>query len=256
MKISLITVTYNSDKTLADTIESVLNQTYTDIEYIIVDGNSTDKTVDLIKVYEPLFHGRMKWVSEKDKGLYDAMNKGIKLASGDVVGIINSDDFYHRSNVIEHVAKVMQDNNVDVVFGDVRFVNPDDLNRTKRYYSSGKFVVNKFRFGFMPAHPTFFTYKSYFEKFGYYKLDYKIAADFELLVRFLYTYRLCFKYIPLDIMKMRLGGVSTASLKSNLIMNREIIRACKENNIWTCMPIVMLKYFVKVFELFNTKEDE
>ncbi|MCD8045488.1 MAG: glycosyltransferase [Clostridiales bacterium] len=255
MKISLITVTYNSEKTLADTIESVLNQTYTNIEYIIIDGNSTDKTVDLIKRYEPLFHGRMRWISEKDNGLYDAMNKGIKLASGDLVGIINSDDFYHRSDVIGKVVETIQDNDVDVVFGDVRFVDPDDLSKTKRYYSSRKFTVNKFRFGFMPAHPTFFTYKRFFEKFGYYKLNYKIAADFELLVRFLYTHQLTYKYIPLDFMKMRLGGVSTASINSNLILNKEIIRACKENNIWTCMPIVLLKYFVKVFELMDRKQN-
>ena len=254
MKISLITVTYNSASTLRDTIESVLAQTYADIEYIIVDGASKDDTVGIIKEYEPRFNGRLHWVSEPDKGLYDAMNKGIRMATGDVVGIINSDDFYHRIDVIAKVAEAFKDKDVQAVYGDVRFVNPDNLDKTVRYYSSRNFSPNRFRYGFMPAHPTFFTYRKYFEEFGYYKTDYKIAADYELLIRFLHTHKLKSKYLSLAFMKMRTGGASTASVKSNILLNKEIVRACKENGIWTCMPLLFMKYFIKVFELVFTRE--
>lgn len=254
MKISLITVTYNSSKTLADTLDSVLKQTFSEIEYIIVDGASKDNTVSIIKDYEPKFNGRVKWISEPDKGLYDAMNKGIRMATGDVVGIINSDDFYHRADILQNVADAFKDKSVQAVYGDVRFVNDDNLDKTVRYYSSKSFSPKRFRFGFMPAHPTFFTYKKYFDEYGYYKMGYKIAADYELLTRFLYVHKLKCKYLPLDFMKMRTGGASTASIKSNWILNKEIVRACKENGIWTCMPLLFLKYFIKVFELVFTKD--
>ena len=254
MKISIITVSYNSASSIRDTIESVLSQTYTDIEYIVVDGQSTDDTLEIIKEYELKFRGRMRWVSEKDKGMYDAMNKGVRMATGDVVGIINSDDFYHRNDVIAEISKAFEDENVQAIFADVRFVNPDNLDKTVRYYSSKNFSPKRFRFGFMPAHPSFFTYKKNFEIFGYYQTDYKIAADYELLIRFLYTQKLKYKYLHLDVMKMRTGGISTASWRSNLILNKEIVRACKENRIYTNLFILSLKYFVKVFELIFTKE--
>lgn len=254
MKVSLITVTYSSGSTLCDTIQSVLSQYYADIEYIIVDGLSNDNTVDLIKEYEPLFKGKLQWISEKDYGLYDAMNKGIRMATGDIVGIINSDDFYHRRDVILKVADAFQDEKIQAVYGDVRFVNPNNLNKTVRYYSSKNFSPSYFRYGYMPAHPTFFTYRKYFEDFGYYKIDYSIAADYELLIRFLYTHHLKAKYLPFDFMKMRTGGTSTASFKNNLLLNKEIVRACRENGIWTCMPLLFLKYFIKIFELIFTRE--
>lgn len=255
MKISLITVTYNSAKTLEDTINSVLKQNYNNIEYIIIDGNSSDNTVDIIKKYEPHFNDRMQWISEPDNGLYDAMNKGIKIASGDVVGIINSDDFYHRTDIIQRVIdSFVKDKDLQVVFGDVRFVNHSNLNRTVRYYSSRRFTPKRFRFGWMPAHPTFFTYKKNFEKCGLYRTDLKIAADFELLVRFLYKEKLKYKYMPLDFMKMRLGGKSTASFKSNITLNKEILRACKEHGIYTNTLLIYLKYFEKIWEFVKTKE--
>lgn len=254
MKVSLITVTFNSGQTLRDTIKSVFAQSYSDIEYIIVDGLSKDNTIDIINEYEPLFQGRLKWISEKDNGIYDAMNKGVRMATGDIVGIINSDDFYHRKDIIEKIAAICEeDKSVQAIYGDVRFVNPNDLNKTVRYYSSGKFSPNLFRYGFMPAHPTFFTYREQFEKNGYYMVDYKIAADYELLIRFLYVHRLKSKYIPIDFMKMRTGGVSTASIRSNILLNKEIVRACRGNGIWTCMPLLFLKYFIKVFELILRK---
>ena len=254
MKVSLITVTFNSGMTLRDTIQSVLSQSFPDIEYILVDGLSQDRTIKIVKEYEPLFQNRLKWVSEKDSGLYDAMNKGIRMATGDIIGIINSDDFYFRNDVITKIVEAFNDNNVQAIYGDVRFVNPNNLDRTVRYYSSKRFVPSLFRFGFMPAHPTFFTYRKYFDQLGYYKTNYKIAADYELLLRFLYVHRLKSKYLPLDFMKMRTGGASTASIRSNILLNKEIVRACKENGIWTCYPLLLLKYLVKIFEFIFLKK--
>lgn len=245
MKVSLITVTYNSAATLKDTIESVASQDYPNIEYIIVDGNSKDGTQDIIKSYNGTVS---KWLSEPDKGLYDAMNKGIQMASGDVVGIINSDDFYHRPDAISRVVDGFSDPEIECVFADIRFVPPEDLNKTVRYYSSKRFNLGAFSWGFMPAHPTFFTYRKNFEKFGVYKTNYKIAADFELLVRFLYKHHLTYKYLDFDLMKMRLGGVSTASLKSTWIINQEDLRACRENGLKTNYIRLYSRYFRKLLE--------
>ena len=233
----------------------MLAQTYSDLEYIVVDGNSTDNTIDIIQEYEKRFDGKMRWISEPDNGLYDAINKGIQMATGDIVGIIHSDDFYAHNTVLEQVAEAFKkDTNIQAVFGDVRFVNPDDLNKTVRYYSSKKFATKRFRFGFMPAHPTFFTYKSNFEKLGYYETNYKIAADFELLLRFLYIHKLPYRYLPLDMITMRTGGLSTKSYKSNILLNKEIVKACKRNGVYTNLFLVYLKYFVKIFELVNRRE--
>jgi len=255
MKISIITVCYNSASTVRDTFESVLSQTYSDIDYVVVDGSSKDETVSIIKEYESKFNGKMRWISEPDKGLYDAMNKGIRMAIGEVVGIINSDDFYHRDDVICRVAEAFTENkDIQAVFGDVRFIKADNLNKTVRYYSSKKFVPWKFRFGFMPAHPTFFVYREYFGKFGYYKTDYRIAADYELLIRFLYVYGLSYKYLPFDFLKMRIGGLSTQS-RNRLLLNKEIVRGCGENGIYTNIFILYLRYFIKIFEFVFTKND-
>jgi glycosyltransferase involved in cell wall biosynthesis len=253
MKISLITVAYNSAATIRDTVESVLSQTFPDIEYIVVDGLSTDDTVRIVKAYEPLFNGRLRLISEKDEGLYDAMNKGIRIATGDIVGIINSDDFYHRNDVIETIVRAFDDETVQATFADVRYVHPDNLNKTVRYYSSKNFALWRFRFGLMPAHPSFFTYKKYFDEFGLYRTDYKIAADYELLLRFLYTHKLKYQYLPIDVMKMRIGGISTVSL-SNYLHNEENARACKENGIKTNLFLLSLRYFMKVFEFIITRK--
>lgn len=280
MKISVVTVTYNSEKTVEDTIKSVLSQEYKDYEYLVVDGGSKDNTVEIIKKYEPLFEGRMRWISEKDKGMYDGINKGIKMATGDVVGIINSDDFYHRTDIFDKINEAFSENSerlevreerdevreerfvnckkgdrVEAIYGDVRFVNPDNLEKTVRYYSSKNWKPWRFRFGFMPAHPSFFTLRENFEKYGYYQYDYHIGADYELLIRHLYTNKVPAKYIPLDFMKMRTGGRSTEGIKSNIRLNKEIVRACAENGIWTCLPLLFMKYFVKVFELVFTREN-
>jgi hypothetical protein len=182
------------------------------------------------------------------------MNKGIRMATGEIVGILNSDDFYTRPTCLETIAGVFEDPAVDSCFADVRFVKPENLDKTVRYYSSAKFNPRKFRFGFMPAHPTFFVRKKQFDEMGYYKTDYQIAADYELLMRFLYVGKLSYRYLPLDMIKMRMGGKSTQSWKSNYILNKEIIRACKENGIYTNLFILSLKYFRKIFEFIRTNE--
>ena len=248
MKISLVTVAYNSAATIRDTIESVLKQDYADLEYIIVDGKSKDNTVEIIKEYEPRFNGRMRWSSEKDAGLYDAMNKGIRMATGEVVGILNSDDFYHRTDSISLVADTFARTGTDAVYSDVLFVNPDDLNTVVRYYSSAKFTLARFRFGFMPAHPTFFTKKCFFEQFGYYMTDYQISADYELLIRFMYKNRIKTQYIPADFMTMRMGGTSSASWKRRWVLTYECIRAARGNGLYTNLFLLLLKYPVKIFE--------
>lgn len=254
MKISIITITYNSAKTIEDTIKSVLAQTFSDIEYIIKDGVSTDETISIIQKYEPLFNGRMKWVSEKDNGIYDAMNKGIQMATGDVVGILNSDDFFTNNEIVKDIADAfLNENSIEAIYGDVHFVHENNLNICTRYYSSKIFRRGLMRLGFMPAHPSFYAKKEIFDKFGYYKTDYKIAADFEFLLRTIYKERIHIKYLPLDMVTMRAGGASTSGLISHRLIMKEHLRAFKENGIYTNVCILSLRYFYKVWELMNTK---
>lgn len=254
MKISLITITYNSEKTLADTIKSVLEQTYLDVEYIIVDGASKDKTVSIVKQYEPLFNGRMKWISEKDKGLYDAMSKGIKMATGDVVGILNSDDFFTSKEVLEKIANAfVQDAELEAVYGDVHFVNPTNLQKCVRYYSSKIFERKLMRLGFMPAHPSFYIRKECFDKYGLYKTDYKIAADFEFLLRVIYKARIKTQYLPIDMVTMRTGGASTSGLESHKRIMKEHLRAFRENGIYSNSLLLSLRYIYKVEEILWSK---
>ncbi len=248
MKISIITVSYNSAKTIEDTITSVLNQDYPDIEYIIIDGASTDGTMEIVNRYKQQISCI---VSEPDEGIYDAMNKGIKLATGDVIGILNADDFYINNHVVTRVVKEFQISDAGAVFADLVYVKPENLNKVIRKYSSKAFTPKKFAFGWMPAHPTFFLKKSYYNQYGLYKTDYKIAADYELLIRMLYLNKVPYNYIPEILIKMRLGGVSTNSLQSNLILNQEILRACKENGIKTNLFMIYSKYPKKLLELLK-----
>jgi glycosyltransferase involved in cell wall biosynthesis len=250
LKISIITVSYNSKNTIKKTIESVLSQTYPNIEYIMIDGSSSDGTIDIIKSFGNKIH---KFISEPDNGIYNAMNKGFKQATGDIVGILNSDDFFYNSTVIEKVAHVFLTAGIDVVYGDVQFVDPKNINKIVRYYSSKSFNPQKFKYGFMPAHPSFYAKKELFEAWGYYKEDYQIAADYELLIRFLYKNKLKSKYLEMPFVSMRTGGISNKSLMSNYILNKEIIRACRENGIKTNLINIYSKYFIKIFEYIKKK---
>ncbi len=250
LKVSVITVSYNSIRTISDTIKSVLSQTYPNIEYIIIDGTSTDGTIELIKSFGEKIS---IFKSEPDNGIYDAINKGIRFSSGDIVGILNSDDFYYDNHVIEKVAEAFRENKIDAVFGDAQFVDPIKTSKIIRYYSSKNFHTGKFRFGYMPAHPTFYVKRELFEKYGYYKANYKIAADFELLVRFLYINHVKYKYLEIPFLSMRRGGVSNKSIYSNYIINKEIARACKENGIRTNYFNIYSKYFTKMFEFIGNR---
>jgi len=250
MKVTIITVCYNSAAHIEDAINSVLEQDYADIEHIVIDGNSNDGTQRILEKYnDKLAH----WTSEPDHGIYDAMNKGIKKATGDVIGILNSDDFYFDNQVISKVAKAFSDHSTEAVFGDLIFVDPKDINRTVRTYSSKNWHPDKFARGYMPAHPTFFVKKEFYEKHGLFETDYEIAADYEMLIRLLYVYQLKYTYLPIKMVKMRKGGVSSNGIKSNIILNNEIIRACRKHGIKTNALKIYPKYFRKVFELFNHK---
>ena len=244
MKISIITVTYNSAATLAHTLESVNNQDYNDIEHVLVDGGSTDETVAIIQSYPHV----AKWVSEKDKGLYDAINKGIGMATGDVIGILNSDDFFPANHIVTQIVNAFQQNSVSAVYGDIAFVRPGKLGKIVRLYSSRKFTPRRFGYGYMPAHPSFYALKSCYDDLGLYKLDYKIAADYELLMRFIFKNRISYVYIPEILVYMRTGGISNKNVLSRYTLNKEIIKACRENGVNTNMGLLSLKYFNKVFE--------
>lgn len=246
MKISIITVVWNNAKTIKDAINSVLNQSYKDIEYIIIDGASTDGTIEIVQSYGD----KIKFISEKDNGLYDAMNKGIGLATGDVVGILNSDDFYINDNVIAKIVSKFKEKDVDAVFADLVYVRSDNLQKVIRYYDSSYFKPSRFAYGWMPAHPTFFVKRKIYEKYGVFKTDYKIAADFDLCARFLFKYRINYSYIKEPLVKMRVGGAST-SLRSIYINSSEQLRACRENNINTNIFKILYKYPTKIIGLIK-----
>ena len=252
MKISVITATYNSGATLRDTVESVLRQTYHNIEYIIVDGDSHDNSMDIVREYEPLFNGRLHYVSEPDNGLYDAMNKGIAMATGDVIGILNSDDFYTSDNIVEQVADAMTDNpKTDAVYGDIHFVNGNNLTKCVRYYSSKHFRRWQMRLGFMPAHPSFYCRREVYLNHGVFDDTYRIAADFELLLRFIFVHRITIKYLPADFVTMRMGGVSTSGVKSYRNGCREHLRAYRNNGVYSNVFLESLRYIYKAVELLT-----
>lgn len=223
-------------------------QTYENIEYIIVDGGSEDGTLEIIKKYETKFHGRLKYISEKDKGIYDAMNKGIHLSTGDVVGILNSDDYYTSDNVVERLIAAFDDKTVDAVYGDVHFIRDGQSDKVVRYYSSKMFHPFWLRFGFMPAHPSFYARRSVYEQVGDYKLDYRIGSDFEMMVRLFRHHCIHAVYLPMDFVTMRMGGVSTNGLRSHRLLLQEDIRACRENGIYTNRFFISLKYLYKILE--------
>lgn len=253
MKVSIITAAYNAEKTIENTISSILNQTYTNIEYIIIDGGSKDRTIDIIKEFEPKFQGKLRWISEKDNGIYDAMNKGIKIATGDIIGILNSDDFFTSNDVISTVYKTFARFNPDAIYGDIHFVNDNNLNKIVRYYSSKFFRKELMRLGFMPAHPSFYIKKECFNKFGLYNTSYKIAADFEFLLRTIFIGNIKTQYIAKDFVTMRTGGASTSGINSHKQIMREHLRAFKENNIFTNRILLSMRYLYKTFEVIISK---
>ena len=249
MKVTIVTVTLNSEISIQHCIQSVNNQTFENIEHIIVDGKSTDNTLLLISSTP----SRIKTVvSEKDKGIYDAINKGIQLASGDIVGILNSDDFLATPYVIEKIVnEFVKNNSIQAVYADLIYVDRNNINEKKRYYSSKYFQPWMFRFGFQPAHPTFYAKKSVFLDYGLYRTDLKISGDFELLARMLFKKKISFKYVQEVWVNMRIGGISNSSFSSRIKLNKEIISACRYNKIYTNIIFVYSKYFFKWISFFN-----
>jgi len=228
MKVSIITVSYNAKQTIKHTIESVLNQKYKDIEYIIIDNESKDGTGDIIKSYKDKIS---KIIIEKDKGIYDAMNKGIKNAKGDLIGFINADDFYINDNVINDVVEAVTIYKKDSVYADLIYVDKYNIDIIRRYWKSGSYDIKNFKLGWQPAHPAFFVKKAIYEKYGLYDIKFKIAADFELMLRFLFKHKITTHYIDKPIIKMRYGGASNNSFKNIISGNIDCLRAFKKNGI-------------------------
>ncbi|MBD5254144.1 MAG: glycosyltransferase [Bacteroides sp.] len=247
MTISIITATRNSGKTVKDTFESVLAQSYDDYEYIVVDGASEDNTLDIVRAYEPRFNGRMKWISEPDDGIYHAMNKGISMATGDVIGILNSDDFYSSTDILATVAREIAD--VDAVYGDIHYVLPNDLSKPVRVYSSKSFSRWMMRFGFMPAHPSFYCWRRIYDDFGLYDQSFEVASDFEFLLRAIFLHNISTRYLPIDFVTMRKGGASTSGFSSHKRILKDHLRAYKKNGVSSSIFHEAFRYFYKFCEV-------
>lgn len=248
MKISIITATFNSGATIRDTIESVLRQTYKNWELIIKDGGSKDSTLEICRDYVTPSQGRIRIVSNPDKGIYDAMNQGIELATGDVVGLLNSDDFYTSNDILETIARAFDESEVDAVYGDIHYVNDGELNKCVRYYSSAKFTRERMMGGWMPAHPSFYCQRDLYSKYGLFDTSFKVAADFEQLLRLIYVGRIKMRYIPKDFVTMRIGGASTSGIKSHVTILTEQLRGFKKNGIRNNLFRISARLFEKLME--------
>ena len=229
MKISIITATFNSGATLRDTIQTVLTQTYQEIEYIIIDGNSRDNTLEIVREFEPYFDGRMKWISEPDNGIYDAMNKGIRMATGDIIGILNSDDFYNDENVLADIVNAFGCKKTDCVYGNLVFVDSAKPDKIVRRWIGSQHTPGAFLKGWHPAHPTFYARRTCFEQYGDFDLSFEISADFELMLRFIEKNGCSNYYINRCFVKMCQGGASTGSIKNIIKGNKNILRAFRKN---------------------------
>jgi glycosyltransferase involved in cell wall biosynthesis len=249
MKISVITVCYNSAATIEQALKSVRNQNYQNIEHIIVDGASVDETLEIIKSEGSSI---VKIISETDDGIYDAMNKGIRLATGEVVVFLNADDFYKDVNVLARVAAVMQAEQLDAVYGDVEFFRPGQQNYVVRRYNSGRFSANRLGWGWMPAHPALFVRRVLFERYGMFCTDYRIAGDFEFIARVFKHTELRHRHLPESLVCMQMGGISTSGWRATLLLNYEMMRACRANAIPTNWFKMLLRYPLKAFEFFRT----
>lgn len=251
MKVSVVTACYNSAATIADTIASVTSQSHREIEHIVVDGGSTDGTLELIAARRACI---AKLIPGPDDGIYDALNKGVAASSGDIVGFLHADDVYADERVVEEVVRQFSAQSLDAVYGNVAFVRGDDLGRIVRVYRSERFRPSRIGWGWMPAHPALFLARSVFEKFGRFKTDYAIAGDFEFVARTFPTPGFRYRYLPRILVKMRMGGISTKGWRSTITLNREVLRACRENGIRTNYLKILSKYPAKALEfLFSSR---
>lgn len=248
MKISIITVSFNSASTIEDTLKSVISQDYKNIEYIIIDGGSTDGTLEIINQYKKNIK---TIVSDPDKGIYDAMNKGIELSNGDVVGILNSDDIYENNKVLSLVNDAFT-NDIDAVYGDIEYVDRLNLKKRLRLWKAGEFKINSFKWGWMPPHPGFFIKKSKYNEFGTYQLDLGSSADYELMLRMIVKHEIKLKYFPEIVTKMRMGGVSNKSVKNRLQANKNDRLAWKVNDLKPFWFTIWLKPIRKIGQFIRT----
>lgn len=244
-KISIITVTYNSAATIEHTIQSVLLQDHPDVEYIVIDGASTDDTLSVIRKYR---HKIDHFVSEKDEGLYYAINKGIELATGDVIGILHADDFYIDDHVLSAINQTFKTENADAVYGDLYYVDKDNTEKIVRKWRSGKYNDGKFLWGWMPPHPAFFVKKEVYNKYGNFNTSLRSAADYELMLRFLHKHKIKTAYIPKYLVKMRTGGQSNANVKNRVKANLEDRKAWQLNGLKPYFFTLTLKPLRKVFQ--------
>lgn len=227
MTVSVITATYNSSSTIRDTLESVSRQSYSQVEHIIVDGMSADETMNIVKAYAHV----SQVISEKDKGIYDAMNKGIRLAKGEVIGILNSDDFYASPAVLAQVMETFERTDCDAVYGDLVYVDKNNTDHVVRYWKAGEYKANAFKWGWMPPHPTVFVRRTLYEKHGLFNTDMKTAADYELLLRMIHKGKARLAYVPTILVKMRTGGASNQSIVSRLRANNDDKKAWQINDV-------------------------
>lgn len=250
-KVSIITVCYNAASTIEDAILSVLNQHYDNIEYIIVDGVSRDNTLGIVGKYKNKI---AKIISEPDKGIYDAMNKGLRVATGNIIGILNADDIYASDDVISRVVQRMELENADVLWGDLIYVKSGEEAKIMRIWKSSAYAPSKFRRGWMPPHPTFFVRKTVYEKYGLFRPDFKIAADYELMLRFVEKYKVRSVYLPEVLVKMRVGGATSKSILNikNIVRYKlEDYKAWKINGLGVSFVIVFLKPLSKITQYFK-----
>lgn len=248
MKISVITATYNRANTIERAINSVKSQNYCNVELVIVDGGSNDATISLI---EPLISENDICVSEKDNGLYDALNKGISLATGEIVGFLHSDDMYVDTSILEKVALIFLDQSVDAVYGDACFFREGNIQKVVRNYRSDQLSAKNLAWGKMPAHTAMFFRRGVFETYGLFKTTYRICADYEFLCRIVTQARLKSVYLPESLVKMQIGGISTSGLRSTITLNKEVLKACADNGIYTNILMVLSKYPSKILQFIK-----
>jgi glycosyltransferase len=248
MKVSIITISYNSAETIEDTIKSVVSQDYSNIEYIIIDGASKDATLSIVDKYKDKI---AKVISEKDKGIYDAMNKGVQNATGDIIGILNSDDYYYDTTVISEVVRLFELEKTDGLYADLVYVDRTDSDKIIRYWKSGNYKPGKFLQGWMPPHPTFFVKKEVYQNFGLYNTELRSAADYEYMLRVIHKHGISLTYMPRILTKMRVGGMSNVSLKNRWRANMEDRRAWKMNGVKPRWYTLTVKPLSKLLQFLN-----
>lgn len=247
MRVSIITVAFNSEKYIESALLSISAQTYPDIEHIVIDGGSNDGTLQILNRFKDKI---AKLVTEPDNGIYDAMNKGLSLATGDIIGFLNSDDVFYDSSAVKNIVDCFKSKNTDCVYGDLIYVKENDLDSVVRYWKSSKYIDNLFISGWHPPHPTFYAKRSVFKKFGSFFLDFKISADYEMMLRFMAKNNVKSTYIPSPLVRMRIGGESNKSIKNIIIANIECYRAWHHNGLYISPFIMFRKPFSKVKQFF------